>query len=129
MAEILEPEAPVQTLFADLVISQAKGKKAKSSEDADLFDDEEVATPKKAGKSKEDQDEEGDDGDDDWSEGGEDEEEEWDPDFEEFDLPKSRKGKSKAGDEEDEDYKVDDEFSDLYGDDGDGENFDDDDDF
>ena len=58
------------------------------------------------------------------------EEEEWDPDFEEFDVPKS-KGKKAAGPagkkgvEEEDDFKVDDEFKDLF--DG-GDDFDDDED-
>ena len=43
------------------------------------------------------------------------EEEEWDPDFEEFDLPKSKvkKGGSKKGAEEEDEFKLDDEFKDL----------------
>ena len=51
-----------------------------------------------------------------------DEEDDWDPDFEEFDLPKSKGKKAvgggkKAADEE-EDFKVeDDEFKDLFNDD------------
>ena len=51
------------------------------------------------------------------------EEEEWDPDFEEFDLPKSKGKKAggvagkKAADEE-EDFKIDDEFKDLFNDKG-----------
>lgn len=42
----------------------------------------------------------------------------WDPDFNEFDLPKSSKKTSvkKGGKEsEDDDYKIDDEFKDLFG--------------
>ena len=58
--------------------------------------------------------------DDDW--GKEEEDDNWDPDFEEFDLPKSKGKKAvgggkKAADEE-EDFKVeDDEFKDLFNDD------------
>ena len=52
----------------------------------------------------------------------------WDPDFEEFDLPKSRKGKAGKDADEEEDFKIeeDDEFKDmdLFDDGG----FDDDDD-
>ena len=48
------------------------------------------------------------------------EDEEWDPDFEEFDLPKSKGkkavGGAKKGAEEEEDFKVDDEFKDLFND-------------
>ncbi|MFN2441002.1 MAG: hypothetical protein ABR503_17505, partial [Chitinophagaceae bacterium] len=43
------------------------------------------------------------------------EEDDWDPDFEEFDLPKSKKAKSgKAGIEEDPKIEEDDEFKDLF---------------
>ena len=50
------------------------------------------------------------------------EEEEWDPDFEEFDVPKSKGkkavgGTKKASEEEDE-FKIDDEFKDMFNDDG-----------
>jgi hypothetical protein len=55
--------------------------------------------------------------DDDWD--AAEEEEEWDPDFEEFDLPKSKKGKSSKGEEE-EDFKVEEEedLKDLFTDGG-----------
>jgi DNA-directed RNA polymerase subunit delta len=59
------------------------------------------------------------------------EEENWDPDFEEFDLPKSKAkkttagGKKAAADDED-DFKVDDEFKDMFNDsDGFGDDEDD----
>jgi hypothetical protein len=91
----------------------------------------------KSAKKKE-EDEEDDDPDtdddadkDDWEKGeGEEEEEEWDPDFDEFDLPKSGKKAGKAGSDEEDDTKVDEdlsEFDDLFGDSGD--DFDDDDDY
>jgi nucleolin len=68
---------------------------------------------------------------DDWEKAEEDDS--WDPDFQEFDIPKSKSSKSggkKASD--DEDFSIDDEFKDLgYFDDGagGGGGFDDDDDF
>lgn len=86
-------------------------------------------------KKEEDEVEEDDDADaaeddeDDWDEEGEEEEDEWDPDFDEFDLPKSSKKGGGKGDEEEEDLKIDEdlnEFDDLFGDGGD--DFDDDDD-
>ena len=46
------------------------------------------------------------------------EEDDWDPDFDEFDLPKSTKkigGGKKAKDEEEDDFKVDDDFKDQFG--------------
>jgi nucleolin len=70
---------------------------------------------------------------DEWEKGDE-EEDSWDPDFDEFDLPKSSakktaRGKKDDGEEED-DFKLDegmDEFDDLFG--GKGGGFDDDDDY
>jgi len=46
------------------------------------------------------------------------EEENWDPDFAEFDVPKSKGKKTggKKGVEEDEDFKIDDEFKDMFND-------------
>lgn len=92
-----------------------------------------AAGKKKAADDEEDEEEdapaeEGDE--DDWDEEGEEEEDEWDPDFDEFDLPKSTKKGGGKGDEEEEDLKIDEdlnEFDDLFGDGGD--DFDDDDDF
>ena len=59
------------------------------------------------------------------------EDDDWDPDFDEFDVPKStgKKAPAKKGakvKDDDEDFKVDEEFSDLGLDDDEG--FDDDDD-
>lgn len=63
------------------------------------------------------------------------EEDDWDPDFDEFDIPKS-KGAAKGGaakkkGEEDDDFKMDEDFKefDLFGDKGGGFDDDDDDDF
>jgi DNA-directed RNA polymerase subunit delta len=47
------------------------------------------------------------------------EEEEWDPDFDEFDIPKSKGKKAATGTKkpvEEEDFKIDDEFKDMFGD-------------
>ena len=43
------------------------------------------------------------------------EEENWDPDFEEFDIPKSKAKKSggKKGADDDDDFKLDEEFKDM----------------
>src|SRR5678816_3250700 len=61
------------------------------------------------------------DDDDEWEKP--EEEEEWDPDFDEFDIPTSKNKKStgtvaggKKGKEEEDDFKVDEEFKDLYDD-------------
>lgn len=59
--------------------------------------------------------------DDDWNKSEDDEE--WDPDFEEFDLPPSKKGPAKKGEEDDFKIEEDEEFKDLFNDGG----FDDDD--
>jgi nucleolin len=98
------------------------------------------AARKKAGEDEPDDDDDGDvpaeeeEEEDDWEKGeeGEEEADEWDPDFDEFDIPKPTKkaaGGKKDSDEE-EDVKFDEdlnEFDDLFG--GSGDNFDDDDDF
>ena len=100
-------------------------------EDMDVVDGD-IETPrvaKKGGKAStkksadEDDEAEVDDGPDEWEKPVE--EEEWDPDFEEFDLPKStgKKGGKKAAGEENDFKFEDDEFKDLLGD----KNFDDDD--
>src|SRR5215203_5148558 len=128
MAEILVEEISSGTTLIDTLLAQAKGRSAKPKKEEDDNLDEEDVAPKKGAKGKAD-DEDGDDEDDvaEPVEGDDD----WDPDFEEFDLPKSRKGKGKD-DEEDEDFKVEEEedFSDmeLYNDSASG-GFDDDDDY
>ena len=108
----VEIKSEEKSLF-DVLIAQAKSKssKKKVEEDDDLDEDEEKPAPKKSGKSSKEEDVDDDDvEDDDWNKGDE-EGEEWDPDFEEFDLPKS-KGKKAAGAgskpaaEEEEDFKV-----------------------
>ena len=70
--------------------------------------------------------------DDDWEKP--EEEDEWDPDFDEFDLPKSKGKKATGGkkkEEEEEDFKVDEDFKefDLFNDKSGGFDDDDDDDF
>src|SRR6266496_4020036 len=70
---------------------------------------------------------EGENDDDDWDDEDDDEdvaeavddwekveEDEWDPDFEEFDVPKSKAKKAgKKGADEEDDFKVDEEFKDM----------------
>jgi hypothetical protein len=86
---------------------------------------------KKSTRSRDDDDEDdADDVDDNWEQVEEDEN--WDPDFDEFDIPKSKTKKSggkKSAD--DDDLGIDDEFKDLGFDDfsGSGGGFDDEDDF
>ena len=84
-------------------------------------------------KTKDDDDDDDDvEVEDDWEKV--DEEDNWDPDFEEFDIPKSKAKKSTGGagkkGEEEEDFGIDEEFKDMgLFDDGTGGGFDDDDDF
>ena len=95
--------------------------KKQSEEDDDLEDDEDEITPKRVSagtsskktKNEDDEDEDDIEEEDDWNKVEEDDA--WDPDFEEFDLPKSKssKGGSKKGADEEEDFKIDDEFKDL----------------
>ena len=130
------PQSPKET--PDKV--SPKSKKQLDDEDDDEIDDDDSDTPKpsskktaKSSSKKKDEDDDDDDDDgveevDEWEKV--EEEEEWDPDFEEFDIPKS-KGKKTTGVagkkpvEEEEDFKVDDEFKDLF--DG-GDEFDDEED-
>ncbi len=106
-----------------------KSRKQEEEEDDDLEEEDEMeisSTSKKGGKAvpSSKKSKSGDDDDDDA--GGEDpvddwdkvEEDEWDPDFEEFDMPKSKGKKSsstgtKKGAGEEEDFKFDDEFKDM----------------
>jgi len=120
MAIIIDEVKSEEKSLYDILIAQAKGRSPKKkSEDDDLGDEE--ATPKKSGKSSKEEDDDDDDDveDDNWNK-DETEDEEWDPDFEEFDLPKSKGkkvvGGAKKGAEEEEDFKVDDEFKDLFND-------------
>lgn len=111
--------------------SKPKKQMEDEEEDDELDTDETNGIPSKKGgkaaslkKGKEDDDDDSDVPDevDEWDKV--EEEEEWDPDFEEFDIPKSKGKKStgvagKKGVEEEDDFKVDDEFKDLF-DGGDG---------
>jgi hypothetical protein len=106
-----------ESIYKTLIVG-AKGKSSKTkNEDDDELDDD---TPVKPGKGAKDDDEDDDsdvdEKDDDWNKG--EEGDSWDPDFEEFDLPKSKgkkaPGTSKGGVEEEEDFKVDEEFKDLF---------------
>jgi hypothetical protein len=126
MAVILTEEITSETLI-ETIVAQAKGRpsKTKKVEDDKDLDDEDIA-PKKSSKKASDDD---DDDEDDDVDGAEEDDDEWDPDFEEFDLPKSRKGKGGSKAEEEEDFKVEDteDFKDLdlF---NDSESFDDEDD-
>lgn len=105
-----------------------KPKKQVEEDDDDELDDDEMETPaasKKAGKvaaaSKKSKDDDDDDDvvdePDEWEKP--EEEENWDPDFDEFDVPKSKGKKSPAGKKGggEDDFKFeDDEFKDLFND-------------
>lgn len=118
LAEAGEVEEAAVYGYGSISIQSAARKKKEEEED-DEVDDAPAADDEAA--------------DDDWEEGeeGAEEEDEWDPDFDEFDIPKSTKKGGVAKDEEvEEDVKFDEdlnEFDDLFGDAGD--DFDDDDDF
>lgn len=120
---LVELESGEDSLLADLITGTPKS-------EFDIYAAK--SAKKKAEEEEDDDDDSEDDSKDDWEKGEEEEEEEWDPDFDEFDLPKSGKkaGKGKGGSDEDDDVKIDDdmnEFDDLFGDGGD--DFDDDDDY
>ena len=76
-----------------------------------------VAAKKKA--DEEEEEEEAEQGDD-WEKS--EEAEEWDPDFDEFDVPKSRSGKSENKEEEDLNFEEEEEFNDLFDEEGFDEN-------
>ena len=113
MSVLLEKELKTIAVKGNTIVA-AKGRKAPAKKEEDL-DDEDVddETPvKKGGTKKATDDEDEDDVDDADAEEGDDD---WDPDFEEFDLPKSRKGKGGKDAEEEEDFKVeeDEDFKEL----------------
>ena len=127
--------AKTDKLSADLAEKKtsSKTKKQMEEDDEESEDGEEIelkptskksgkATASKKGDAEDDEEDDGVDEKDDWEKP---EEEKWDPDFEEFDIPKSKVKKSnggkKAGDEDD--LKLDEEFKEMglfdetYGDD------------
>lgn len=123
MSVLLEKEIETIAVKKANIIA-AKGRKAPAKKDEEDLDDDEEVPVKGAGAKKEEDEEDVDDAD---AEEGDDE---WDPDFEEFDLPKSRKGAAGKEADEEEDFKVeeDEDFKELdLFDDGGFE--DDDDDF
>ncbi len=124
--ELQEDEIAVEEDDQLMPISSMIKAAAKKVVKADEDEDEDEAED---GKGDDDADDDAEDEVDEW-EKGEEEEEEWDPDFEEFDIPKSKgkKGGGKGDEEEEDDFKLDEdlnEFDDLFGDGGD--EFDDDD--
>ena len=100
MSVLLENEIAIVPAFP-VVSAQAKarGARKKTEEDLDTEDD----VPVKGGASKKGADDDDDLDDDVDSEVEEDDD--WDPDFDEFDVPKSRKGGKGDKDDEDEDFK------------------------
>ena len=109
MSVLLEKEIETIAVKRSGIVA-AKGRKAPvKNEEADLDDEEEVPVKKSGAKSADDDEEDVDDVD---AEEGDDD---WDPDFEEFDLPKSRKGAGGKDADEDEDFKVeeDEDFKEL----------------
>ena len=72
-----------------------------------------------AAKKKAEEEEEEEEGGDDWEASEGEEAEEWDPDFDEFDVPKSRTGKSDSKEEEEDlNFEEEEEFNDLFDDEG-----------
>jgi DNA-directed RNA polymerase subunit delta len=113
--------------------SKPKKQMEEDNDDDDVLEDDDTdvkpakkggkAAASKKGKGDDDDDDDGPDEVDEWEKV--EEEENWDPDFEEFDIPKSKGKKStgvagkKAVAPDDEDFKIDDEFKDMF-DEGDG---------
>jgi hypothetical protein len=131
-----EKKSPVKAAAAKDPVKKisSKPKKQLEEDDADEIDDEmETSSVSKKSahtegrvgkgitsskkKEEDDDDDEVDDGPDDWEKP--EEEEEWDPDFEEFDVPKSKGKKAATGTKKpaDDDFSFeDDEFKDLLND-------------
>jgi len=95
-------------------------KQVGEDDDEDLEVEEELETTAKKGKAvasskkKSEDDDDDDDAEeavDDWEKP--EEEENWDPDFDEFDVPKSRGKKAAKKGEEEEEFKIDEEFKDM----------------
>lgn len=110
------------------VKNRASGTAKSGAEDEEIFDEDELPVKKKkTGARSEEDDEDLEEVEDDWEKA--EEEEDWDKDFEEFDIPRSKSksgGGKKSFPDEDDDFKIDEEFNDLFGDEKD--DFDDDDD-
>ena len=126
------PKKEVSSKSTGIKKSSAKPKKAGQEDDFGLEDANE--TPRKSlavkssGEDDDDIVDEIEEDDDNLSKGEEDED--WDPDFNEFDLPKSSKKSSlgKSSKNSDDDYKMDDEFRDLFGSGSSSKKYSDDDD-
>ena len=104
-----------ESTLLDTLIAQAKGRAPKKKVEDDEASIEEEVAPKKSATKAPAKDEDEDDFDDEEDMDIDDEEDDWDPDFEEFDLPKSKKGGGKKGEEEEEDVKFeeDEDFKDM----------------
>ncbi len=112
---LIEEDGPESFKYGIAGVQAAK-KKAEEDAGDEEEDDEVIDVPDDEEK-------------DEWEE-GEEEDDNWDPDFDEFDIPKSTKKGTAGKEDEEEDIKFDEdlnEFDDLFGDAGDG--FDDDEDF
>lgn len=126
--------------LADSAENKGIAKSKNTVEDEDGADDEEmdakpISKSVKASKSKKEDDEDEEEAAveevaDEWEKSEEDEN--WDPDFDEFDIPKSKGVKKAPGakktakDEDEDDFKIDDDFKDMFNNSSRG--FDDDDD-
>ena len=122
-----EPKFPKKGSAEINSASKKPSKSKRQLEEDDELEEEEVEsvskkTSKVSGSEGDDDNEEDvelDDEADDWNKA--DEDEDWDPDFAEFDLPKSKTTKKVPGvkkgvkEDDDDDFKIDDEFKDLFG--------------
>ena len=114
--------------------SASKTKKQVDEEDIDFEDGKKAMKSSKKSEgliSRKDDDEEDIEEENDNLKQGE-EDEDWDPDFNEFDLPKSSKKTlvtRKSVKEDDDEFKVDEEFKDLFGSKSSSKKYNDDDDY
>ncbi len=107
-------------LFSTLLAAKQK---SPDGEEEEVFDDDEKFDDETGADDDEDDDW---NNDEEWE--GEEEEGDWDPDFDEFDMPPVKGKKGSKDEEEDFQYEedVDDDFDDLFGN-GDDDDFDEDD--
>ena len=127
LLQLNKEQTPATTDLVETLVAHAKRTKTrKTEEDGDLEELEEGQKKPGSAKKATDDDDDVEEKPDDWEKP----EDDWDPDFEEFDLPKSKKAKSgKAGAEEDSKIEEDDEFKDLFNENDGGFDDDDDEDF
>ena len=130
----IENNVPEKNATKKVIPSKSKAESADEDDELEIESVKVVKPGKKAGSIKarsEDEEEIVEEIEEEETWKKEDEDEDWDPDFAEFDLPKSSSKKGitikKSVKDDDDDFKVDDEFKDLFNQSSSKYNHDDDD--